>query len=73
MMTDPLLAPATAWLRKAPGESSLPIPSEKPVSEGLNSLRISADHKHREDQKKTQMEIDTHDCAHSVFCSRYGH
>lgn len=55
-MTDPLLAPATAWLRKAWREFSLPIPSENPVSEGLNSLRMSKDHKHREDQE-TKLEI----------------
>lgn len=43
-MTDPLFAPATAWLRKARGESALHIPFAKPVREELNSLRMSADH-----------------------------
>lgn len=73
-MTDPLVAPATAWLRKALGESSLPIPSEKPVREGLNSLRMSADHKHREGQKNYNGDwINTQECVHSLFCSGYSH
>lgn len=33
--------PATAWFRKAPGLFSLPVPTEKPFREGLNSRRMS--------------------------------
>lgn len=40
--TDPLFAPATAWLRKEALEEALHIPSEKPVTLGLNSFRMSA-------------------------------
>lgn len=35
------LAPATAWLKNALAEVSLPVPTEKPFKEGLNSRRMS--------------------------------
>lgn len=47
-MTNLLVAPGTAWLRKALTPFSLPMPFEKPVREGLNCLRISAYRKHKE-------------------------
>lgn len=34
-------APATAWLKKAPGVFSFPVPVEKPCRAGLNSRRMS--------------------------------
>lgn len=69
MMTHLLLAPATAWLRKAVGEFSSPSPSEKPVRLELNSLRMSAEQGHRK-FRQNEMET-THDIARPVFCSRY--
>lgn len=51
--TDPAFAPDTAWLRKASGEVCLHIPFEKPVTEGLNSLKISDEHKTRREIELT--------------------
>lgn len=68
-ITDPLLAPGTAWLRKALGEVSLHIPFEKPVTEGLNSLRISEDHKTRKgDIMKSQKHLITNHFNFLVKC-----
>ena len=65
-MTDPLFAPATARLRKAVWLFSPPIPSENPVREALNFLRMSAS-KHQEDRSF----IDVVNYEHVVMSSGY--
>jgi len=67
VVTDLLVAPATAWLRKAWGESWLPIPSEKPVREGLNSRRMSAGHTHRDDENKHTHTHMIHITVHALY------
>lgn len=50
-------APATAWLKKAPEVVSLPVPTEKPCREGLNSRRISRNTKERHTLQPPQREL----------------